>query len=154
MYKLHKFMEARGVSVFDMCSTDGVVTEMAGLLFDEETREMVKENLATVFLTWQLTSQMASVNRMGGGKSFPPPFDQVARSMEDLTSLEFFNMLHVSCTIGRGTHHGHRVSTAALLPVLAVMINLIVFACFKKKPSIGEKVAGRAMSAEMEQRGQ
>ena len=40
----------------------------------------------------QLISQMSSVNELGGGKYFPPPFDKVARSMDEVTSLEFFNM--------------------------------------------------------------
>ena len=48
-----------------------------------------------------MITQMAYLNRISGGKSFSPPLDTIFESLEDFTSLDIFNLLHISCMMGR-----------------------------------------------------
>ena len=111
----------------------------------------MKDNLTTLFLTWQQTSEMVSVHELKGGSYFPPPFDRVARSLEDITSLNFFNLFHAACMVSH-TDYRHKLAFASLGPVVAITLNGVIFKIYERKPPIGERPLGRVMSAEQESR--
>ena len=62
-----------------------------------------------------------------------------------------FNALHISCMFDQ-TNYTHKVIFASCLPVIAVLLNIVMFLLMARRPSIGVKQPGRAMSAEREKR--
>ena len=62
-----------------------------------------------------------------------------------------FNALHISCMFDE-TNYTHKVLFSSLLPVIAVILNSVMFWLMSRRPSIGQKQPGRAMSAEREKR--
>ena len=62
-----------------------------------------------------------------------------------------FNALHISCMFDE-TDYTHKVLFSSLLPVIAAILNIVMFWLMSRRPSIGQKRPGRAMSAEREKR--
>ena len=62
-----------------------------------------------------------------------------------------FNALHISCMFDE-TDYTHKVLFSSLLPVIAGILNTLMFWLMSRRPSIGQKRPGRAMSAEREKR--
>ena len=73
------------------------------------------------------------------------------RSLENAASLDMFNALHISCMFDE-TNYTHKVIFASCLPVIAVVLSNFMFWLMSRRPSIGVKQPGRAMSAEREKR--
>ena len=62
-----------------------------------------------------------------------------------------FNALHISCMFDE-TNYTHKVIFASCLPVIALLLSSVMFLLMSRRPSIGVKQPGRAMSAEREKR--
>ena len=58
---------------------------------------------------------MASLNEVRGGGRYPETFDRVIRALEPFTSLDFFNIIHVSCWWS--SEYVMRILCAAITPL-------------------------------------
>ena len=157
--KMRRFLggEVRSKKIYDLAK-DNVMTVLFTwqiVAHTAQLNEMVRERV-TQILTLPLCfdshppptpSPLPSLYWQRGGSHLPEPFETMFRSLEDITSLDFFNAFHVSCRVGHATY-AHRIVFASMLPIFGIVLSTCMFARLASKPSIGVKKSGEAFSEE------